>query len=106
VSLDGPLDVAVHAYFAIPQSWPVWKKRAAVAGSVLHTIKPDADNIAKCVDAFNGLLWSDDSRIATLTVKKSYSTVPRVVVVVTPMVDALHSGSTLKNQTNGGAHGQ
>ena len=90
--LDGALDVSVYAYFAIPESWPAWKKRAAISGSVLHTTKPDVDNLAKCVDAFNGLLWTDDARIASLSVRKSYGPEPRVVVVVTQL-ETLHSGS-------------
>ena len=91
--LDGALDVQVYAYFAIPESWPKWKKQAAISGTVLHTVKPDGDNIAKCVDAFNGILWSDDARIASSHVRKQYSVEPRVLVVVASLDLVLHSGS-------------
>ena len=91
--LDGALDVSVYAYFAIPESWPKWKKQAAISGTVLHTVKPDGDNIAKCVDAFNGILWSDDARIANLSVHKVYDAEPRVVVTVMRLEGMLHSGS-------------
>ena len=91
--LDGALDVSIYAYFAIPESWPKWKKQAALSGTVLHTVKPDADNVSKCVDAFNGILWTDDARIASSHVHKQYSAEPRVVVIVTSLEFALHSGS-------------
>lgn len=38
-----------------------------------HTIKPDADNLAKILDSFNGILYADDSQIIELHVKKFYT---------------------------------
>ena len=90
--LDGCLVVTIHAYFAIPESFPQWKRKQAELENVWHTIKPDADNLAKCADAFNGLLWCDDAQIASLSVYKRYSARPRVDVTVTH-VNALHSKS-------------
>lgn len=38
---------------------------------MLHTKKPDSDNLAKSVlDALNGLLWIDDSQVCSLLVVK------------------------------------
>lgn len=72
---DGePLEVDITAFFAIPKS--ASKKKAAdmSAGRILPTKKPDADNIAKVVcDALNGVAYHDDSQIARLTVKKTYT---------------------------------
>lgn len=41
---------------------------------VEHTVKPDIDNLAKAImDAFNGLVYHDDSQIVCLEVSKSYA---------------------------------
>lgn len=40
-------------------------------GGMFHTARPDADNLAKAVmDAGNGVLWTDDARIASLSIIK------------------------------------
>jgi Holliday junction resolvase RusA-like endonuclease len=61
-----PLRLSVVAYFEIPKSWS--KKRKAE--TVWHTSKPDGDNIAKTMDALNGIAWHDDSQVAVLHVEK------------------------------------
>ena len=90
--LDGCLIVTIHAYFAIPESWPKWKREQGELENVWHIGKPDADNVAKCVDAFNGVLWVDDARIASLGVCKRYSQRPRVEITVL-RICALHTKS-------------
>jgi Holliday junction resolvase RusA-like endonuclease len=41
--------------------------------------KPDADNVAKAVmDALNGVVWSDDSRIFSLLARKYYAAIGEV----------------------------
>jgi Holliday junction resolvase RusA-like endonuclease len=47
-----------------------------------HLVKPDLDNIIKQLDALNGIVWKDDSKIAALTSTKSYSEEPRLVINV------------------------
>lgn len=51
-----------------------------------HTIKPDADNLAKSVlDALSGLLFHDDKQVASLVVTKQIAAgdeQPHVVVRV------------------------
>ncbi len=38
---------------------------------LLHTKKPDSDNLAKSVlDALKGILWIDDAQVCSLTVTK------------------------------------
>lgn len=81
--LEGPLHMTIRAYFPIPKQTS--KKRAELmeSGQVLHTSKPDADNVAKAIcDALNGIAYDDDSQIVSLLVTKSYSANPRTSIDV------------------------
>jgi Holliday junction resolvase RusA-like endonuclease len=76
---EGPLYVAVDAYFKRPA-------RLKLPGQAWRPSRPDADNLAKgCMDAGNGILWTDDAQIVLLIVRKWYAAngdAPRVEVVV------------------------
>ncbi len=77
--LEGPLSLTVTAVFPIPASWS--KKR--VAGAVWHTGRPDGDNLLKAVgDGLNGVVWKDDSQVASATIKKVYGFTPMLSVSV------------------------
>ncbi len=81
--LDGPLSVHIQAWMPIRKSWTGKKKRAARAGAIYPTGKPDWDNIAKSVgDALKGVCWVDDAIIIDGHVNKRYSDFPRLVVRV------------------------
>ena len=80
--LSGPLCVRWTAYFAIPASWPAWKRGGALSGVVRHTSKPDADNLLKCKDALNGIVWLDDSQVVSASVTKEYSETPRTEILI------------------------
>lgn len=78
----GPVEVRITVYRALPKSTP---KRV---DSEADTKKPDVDNIAKNVlDALNGLAWSDDSQITSLSVKKMPRTRcdERIIVEIAPL---------------------
>jgi Holliday junction resolvase RusA-like endonuclease len=60
--LTGVLEVSVHFVLRKPQS----VKRE------YPTTKPDLDNYVKMLDAFNGILWEDDSQVVHITAKKKY----------------------------------
>lgn len=79
--LEGPLHVHVTAFMPIPKSWSVGKQMTAIQGAIRPTTKPDADNLLKTLDAFNGVLWDDDAQIVEATVVKRYSSSPALVVV-------------------------
>ncbi len=66
-----PVKVVVRAQFQIPKSWTKKKKAAAMALEVLPG-KPDADNIAKMLDALNGVVFEDDAQIWDLRIVKRY----------------------------------
>jgi Holliday junction resolvase RusA-like endonuclease len=79
---EGPLSVAVFATFPKPASWS--KKKAAATRN--HTSKPDLDNLFKCLDALNGVVWHDDAQVCRAYITKVYSddgTAGLTVTVVT-----------------------
>lgn len=80
--LTGPLVVEVVAYFPIPSSWSKKQKLAAEAGDIVPITKPDVDNVIKTLDAFNEIVWVDDSQVVGCTVWKFYSIEPRLSVRV------------------------
>ena len=76
---------------AVPASWSAKKQRMALAGEVLPTTKPDADNVVKAVfDGLNGVLWRDDVLVVELHVCKRYAATPCVRVKVWEAVTAAH----------------
>jgi Holliday junction resolvase RusA-like endonuclease len=67
----------------VPASWSGKKQRAALAGTVMPTTKPDADNVVKAIfDGLNGVLWRDDVLVVDLRVRKRYAATPCVRVEV------------------------
>lgn len=84
--LEGALDVEVHAFMPIPASWSKKKQEAARLGMARPIGKPDGDNIAKMVDACNGVLWKDDGQLTDWLIRKRYSDEPRLVLRVKPIV--------------------
>jgi len=79
---DCPLSVKVEAFMPIPESWSIKKRLAAQSGQIMPTTKPDADNIIKMLDAFNKVVWKDDSAIVSLVVIKRYSLTPMLRIEV------------------------
>lgn len=80
--LVGPLKVSVEAVFPVPQSWSLAKRDAALHGEWPPTIKPDADNILKLLDAFNQVIWVDDKQVVEARIVKRYGLDPRLTVTV------------------------
>lgn len=77
------LDVHIHAFYDIPKSTSKKKREHMLSGDILPTKKPDIDNIAKCIlDALNGVAYHDDTQVVLLTIRKSYSEIPRVEVEI------------------------
>lgn len=78
----GPLAVEARAVFPIPASWT--KKRRAAA--LYHTSKPDGDNLAKAIgDGLNGVVWKDDSQVASWRIVKVYGETPGLHIEVAPL---------------------
>lgn len=79
---DGPISLNVTAVFPVPESWS--KKRRQEAQ--WHTSKPDGDNLLKAVgDGLNGVVWKDDSQVASARIIKVYGETPGLTVEVEPL---------------------
>jgi Holliday junction resolvase RusA-like endonuclease len=79
VPIEDALAVSLVATFGIPKSWSKAKRTTLPA----HISRPDGDNILKAVgDAFNDVIWVDDSQIVRASVEKRYGAVPGVTVTV------------------------
>ena len=83
--IDKPLSVIINIYKQVPTSFSNKKRDRALAGEIRPTVKPDCDNIAKNInDALNGIAYSDDKQIVSLTINKFYALDERVEVNITP----------------------
>lgn len=79
--LEGAISVSIIASFPIPVSWSK-KKKAALENFNHHTKRPDCDNIIKCLDSMNEIVWRDDAQIAHSTIIKRYSDRPSLHISV------------------------
>jgi len=80
---DAAVACTVTLHCPIPASWSGKKQAAALAGAIMPTTKPDADNVVKAVfDGLNGVLWRDDVLVVDLRVAKRYAALPCVKVAV------------------------
>jgi Holliday junction resolvase RusA-like endonuclease len=78
--MEGPLRVRVDALFPVPASWSKSKRAAALLGVIRPTGRPDWENIAKVLDAFNCVVWKDDAQVVEGAIFKRYSETPRLIV--------------------------
>lgn len=82
IPLLGPVRVTVDAHFPVPQSWSAKKRAAALLGATRPTTRPDWENIAKMLDAFNEVVWRDDAQVVEGRITKRYSDRPRLRIEV------------------------
>ena len=80
VPLEGAVLLSMIATFPVPASWSKKRRAAALRGELLPTVKPDADNLLKCCDALNEVVWRDDKQIVQAIVQKRYGEQPGVVI--------------------------
>ena len=81
--IDGPISVTVFAHFQMPKGWSKKRRLAALTAPEWHTSRPDGDNVLKCAgDALNGVVWRDDSQIASAQIVKTYAETPQLVIEV------------------------
>ena len=77
------LDLRVIAYMKIPKSMTKEERVMIRQDRLRPTTTPDWDNIGKLVaDALNGVAYKDDKYIVDSQVRKFYSDVPRIDVVI------------------------
>jgi Holliday junction resolvase RusA-like endonuclease len=83
VPFDFAVAVRIFATLPIPKSWTQRQKDAAVTGTVFAKSRPDWDNYGKTAsDAFNGIVWLDDSQVVCGLVVKRYGAEPSLAVEV------------------------
>lgn len=79
------VSVSIIARFAVPKSWPKYRRAEALKGLHDHVIREDADNLAKIInDGMNSIVFVDDCQVTNLVVAKRYAEAPAVLVRVTP----------------------
>lgn len=78
----GPVAITVVANFDIPKSYTNKARQAALTQRSKPVKKPDIDNIAKCLDALNGVVWRDDAQITDAVIRKRFSTDPGLAIEV------------------------
>ncbi|RMV69966.1 Holliday junction resolvase [Pseudomonas caricapapayae] len=70
----------------IAASWSKKKTAQALAGEVMPTKKPDADNVLKAIcDGINGIVFKDDVQVVNVSLSKRFSSTPGVYVRVVPL---------------------
>lgn len=80
---EGPLVMDMCAFMPVPDSWPAWRREAALKGLIVPTVKPDFDNLMKTVDGLNGVCFTDDVQIIGVTFDKYYSDQPSLLITLT-----------------------
>ncbi|MCA6108149.1 RusA family crossover junction endodeoxyribonuclease [Bradyrhizobium cenepequi] len=88
----GPCEMKLRAVFPVPQSWSKKKRALALAGAIRPTKKPDIDNILKAWnDAFNTVVFVDDTQVVQGFYVKVYGEVPQVLVTVREIVERVEA---------------
>lgn len=76
--LKGEVGLRIISGRPMPKGWSISKRREAVErGMALPMVKPDWDNLGKLVDAFNGVVVTDDAQIVDGRVIKVYMHDPK-----------------------------
>lgn len=76
---DGPLHLDLTATYMPPKSL----SRRKLEECNLKATRPDLDNIIKLSkDALNGIVWNDDSQVASVAARKLYGDTPGLSVTV------------------------
>lgn len=85
--IEGPVELRLMIECQVPASWSKKKQAQALAGEILPTTKPDADNVIKAIgDGLNGVVWRDDSQVTDVITRKRYAQKPQVRVQIRPAV--------------------
>lgn len=84
--LVGAVEIDLDLYLPIRPSWTRKRQEMARQGLERPISSSDWDNYAKAVcDAFNGIVWMDDSQVVSARVRKFYCDQPRIVATVRPL---------------------
>lgn len=101
--LSAPIYLKLEIIMPIPNGWPKWKIKKAMAGEVLPTTNPDADNVEKSIkDACNKIVWGDDSYVVKCDKVKKYVSDERSLPGVHVHINVLNGmcAQLAKNKVN------
>lgn len=85
--IAGPVLVELKILVSVAASWSKKKTAAALAGQVMPTKKPDADNVLKAIcDGINGIVFKDDVQVVNVSMSKRFAETPGVYVRVVPLL--------------------
>lgn len=83
--IDTPLAMKIMVDIKIPKSFSKKKTALAMDGAIAPSVKPDIDNILKSVmDAFNGVVYTDDKLVTDVAVQKRYSKNDGLIAEILP----------------------
>lgn len=81
--IETPLEVFLYFRLPIPKSYSKKRTEACLSGLDKPSKKPDLDNLAKgLMDAFNGLIYKDDSQIVEMHLTKVYDVKAGIDVLI------------------------
>lgn len=82
--ISGPVHVDFEAVYGVQKSATKAQKAMRLSGAELAIMKPDVDNVEKCVlDALNGKAFPDDVNVVSIrAIKGRYEDKPRLIVRV------------------------
>jgi Holliday junction resolvase RusA-like endonuclease len=84
--IAGPVLIELKITVAVAASWSKKKTAKALAGTVMPTKKPDADNVLKAIcDGINGIVFKDDVQVVNVSMSKRFGAIPGVQVRVVPL---------------------
>lgn len=79
--ITGPVHLNFCFYFPVPASVSKRIRNDMLSGKILHTKKPDFDNLEKFYcDVMTGHVWVDDAQIALCSSVKLYAEEPRTEI--------------------------
>lgn len=77
------LDMRILAFYGIPKSTTKLRRAKMIDRVIRPTKKPDMDNVMKAIaDSLNDVAYKDDTQIVDAQVRKFYSDIPRVEVLI------------------------
>ena len=81
--LETPIGIQMSIKLPVPKSYSKKRTSDCLNKFEMPTKKPDWDNVAKAItDAFNGVVYVDDSQIVAASIHKMYALEPCVEVYV------------------------
>ena len=80
---DLPVSVYIQYHMPIPRTFTKAKKEQAANNDLIHSYKPDIDNLIKhTLDVLSGIVFKDDGQVHSIVARKVYSDNPRTEIRV------------------------